>query len=61
MSVWVVGMAGLITLVLILAKGILDQLPDLLASWRRAKDALVDARSTPSLMVEEVDEETGSP
>lgn len=36
---WLLGAASVLTIVLFVVKGLLDQLPDVFASWHRAKRA----------------------
>ena len=39
---WIVGISGVLTIALFVIKGLLDQLPEIAASWHRAKRAFRD-------------------
>ncbi|MEV0257750.1 hypothetical protein AB0H82_26265 [Streptomyces sp. NPDC050732] len=37
--IWLLGATGVVAVALYVTKGLLDQIPDLAQSWRRARDA----------------------
>ncbi|WP_329538336.1 hypothetical protein OG568_53945 (plasmid) [Streptomyces sp. NBC_01450] len=45
LTLWILAASGVVTLLLFTVRGILEQLPDLFASWHRAKRALRDRES----------------